>query len=379
MGRIDYQVKLRGFRIELGEIESTLMQHPQIKKAVVTLFKNNNDEKLIAYFISSSEVSQNDLQQFLQNKLPAYMIPSSYMMLEEFPLTPNRKVDRKALPIPEQSHIQEQRDFIAPRNPIEELLVNIWSEILGVEQIRIDDNFFELGGHSLLATRAISQIREVFEIELPLRRLFETPTISGIASDITTKKSNINNSELSQPKIEKIERQDKLPISFAQQRLWFLSQLEPESPFYNIPAAIQINGELDISILERSFQEIINRHEVLRTTFLTVEGKPVAELSSINEFKLPVIDLSNSTEIFQTKQVEKIAREEAQQPFKLDNPPLLRVKLLRLDSQSHVILITLHHIIADGWSMGVLVRELGILYQEETSPQIGRASCRERV
>ncbi|BAY81640.1 peptide synthetase [Calothrix parasitica NIES-267] len=362
LGRIDYQVKLRGFRIELGEIESVLSQHPSVKQSVVILSKNNDDEKLIAYVVSPSNVSQAELRQFLQGKLPAYMIPSSYMMLEEFPLTPNRKVDRKALPNPEQIHM-EQRDFIAPRNRVEQLLVNIWSEILGVEKISIDDNFFELGGHSLLATRVISQIREIFEVELPLRKLFETPTIVGIAEAITRK-----NSELSQPGIKKIERQDKLPISFAQQRQWFLSQLEPESPFYNIPAAIQISGKLDILILERSFQKIINRHEVLRTAFLTVEGKPVAQLLSVNEFKLEVTDLSNSTEITQTEEVEKIAREEAQEAFKLDKPPLLRVKLLRLDSQNHVILITLHHIVADGWSMGVLVRELGILYREETSP-----------
>ncbi|MEM6404416.1 MAG: condensation domain-containing protein, partial [Cyanobacteria bacterium P01_D01_bin.116] len=287
-----------------------------------------------------------------------YMIPSSYMMLEEFPLTPNRKVDRKALPNPEKIHIQEQNNFVTPRNPVEEILVNIWSEILGVEKISVDDNFFEIGGHSLLATRVISQIREVFEVELPLRKLFENPTIIGIAQAITT-----NKSELSQPKIEKIERQDKLPISFAQQRQWFLSQLEPESPFYNIPAAIEISGELDILILERCFQEIINRHEVLRTAFLTVEGKPVAQLSSINEFKLSIIDLNNSTEIVQTQQVEKIAREEAQQPFQLDKPPLLRVKLLHLNSQNHIILITLHHIIADAWSMGVLIKEIALTYQ----------------
>ncbi|MEM6402439.1 MAG: condensation domain-containing protein, partial [Cyanobacteria bacterium P01_D01_bin.116] len=372
LGRIDYQIKLRGFRIELGEIESVLSQHPLVKQAVVTLYQNNNnnndDERLIAYVVPSSDVSQAELRQFLQGKLPGYMIPSSYMMLEEFPLTPNRKVDRKALPNPEKNHIQEQREFVAARNPVEELLVNIWSDILGVEKISVDDNFFEIGGHSLLATRVISQIREVFELELPLRKLFETPTIAGIAETISINKSNINKSELSQPKIEKIERQDKLPISFAQQRQWFLSQLEPESPFYNIPAAIQINGELDILILECCFKEIINRHEVLRTAFHTIEGKPVAQLSSINDFKLSIIDLNNSTEIVQTQQIEKIAREEAQQPFLLDKPPLLRVKLIRLNSQNHIILITLHHIVADAWSMGVLVKELGILYQEKTSP-----------
>ncbi|MBE9212893.1 amino acid adenylation domain-containing protein [Plectonema cf. radiosum LEGE 06105] len=364
LGRIDYQVKLRGFRIELGEIEAVLMQHPQVNQAVVTLYDNQDDEKLIAYLIAEEEVSITQLRQFLQSKLPGYMIPSDYMMLEEFPLTPNRKVDRKALPLPEQIDIQEKRNLIAARNPIEELLVNIWLQILGVERISVDDNFFELGGHSLLATRVISQIREVFAVELPLRILFENPTIIGIAEAITTSKL-----EFIQPKIEKIERQNKLPISFAQQRQWFLSELEPDSPFYNIPAALQISGELDILVLEASFQEIINRHEVLRTAFFTVEGKPVAQLLSINEFQLQIIDLTNLTELIQQEKVKLIATEEAQEPFQLDKPPLLRVKLLRLNSQSHVILITLHHIIADGWSMGVLVKEVALIYQEETSPR----------
>ncbi|MEM7555067.1 MAG: amino acid adenylation domain-containing protein [Cyanobacteria bacterium P01_A01_bin.84] len=374
LGRVDYQVKLRGFRIELGEIESALIQFSDVKQAVVTLYKNSDDEKLIAYIVPSSDISQTQLRQFLKTKLPGYMIPSNYVMLEEFPLTPNRKVDRKALPIPDQVDTEESKDFVSPRNPIEEILVNIWSDVLGVEKISVDDNFFELGGHSLLVTRTISQIREAFEIELPVKTFFETPTIAEIAEIIgvntsNINKSDINKSELSQPKIERIQHREELPISFSQQRQWFLSQLEPESPFYNIPAAIAIHGKLDITILEDSFREVIHRHQALRTAFLTVEGKPVAKLVSINEFKLEVVELSNLTEKNQPEKVKLIAQKEAQKPFQLDKAPLLRVKLLRLNSQSHIILITLHHIIADGWSMGVLVKEVALIYQASTQQE----------
>jgi amino acid adenylation domain-containing protein/non-ribosomal peptide synthase protein (TIGR01720 family) len=358
LSRIDDQVKLRGFRIELGEIEAALMQHPQVQQAVVILDKNQQDERLVAYVVPSSPVFHTELRRFLETKLPYYMLPSAYVMLDELPLTPNGKVDRKSLLALDQP--QQQRTFVSPRTPIEEMLALIWAEILGVSQISIDDNFFTLGGHSLLATRAISQIRQVFAVDLPLRRLFEAPTIALLAQAIATTKS-----ELPLSSIERVPRQGKLPISFAQQRQWFLSQLEPESPFYNIPAAVQISGALDISILQRSLNEIIRRHEVLRTTFQTIEGQPVAQVSSATELELPLCDLSTLSSSEQEIQVRQLAQQEARQPFFLDRSPLLRVKLLRLNAQTHVILVTMHHIAADGWSVGVLVREIALLYQAE--------------
>ncbi|MEM7555731.1 MAG: amino acid adenylation domain-containing protein [Cyanobacteria bacterium P01_A01_bin.84] len=364
LGRVDYQVKLRGFRIELGEIESALMQFPDVKQAVVTLYKNSDDEKLIAYIVPSSEVSVTQLRQFLKTKLPGYMIPSHYVMLEEFPLTPNRKVDRKALPIPDQVDTEESKDFVSPRNPIEEILVNIWSDVLGVEKISVDDNFFELGGHSLFATRVNSQVRQAFAVELPLRSHFEKPTIAELTLCIET--ATVNSVA---PLIKPVFRVGNLPLSFAQQRLWFLCQLEPESPYYNIPAAVRLTGSLNADALQQSLNDILVRHETLRTAFITVDGQPVQEISSVYSLPLTVIDLSNIIECDREAKVKELALVEAMQPFQLDTSPLLRVKLLHLSDTEHIILLTLHHIIADGWSIGVLVRELGILYEQRKREQ----------
>ena len=374
LGRIDYQVKLRGFRIELGEIESALMQHPSIKQAVVILYqnqkyknqehKNQDNERLIAYFVPSSEVSQTELRKFLQDKLPTYMIPSNYIMLEEFPLTPNRKVDRKALLIPyniNQISNQILDLYTPPRTVTEEIVTGIWAEVLNLQQtkISIHDNFFELGGHSLLATRAIAQVRQTFSVDLPLRSLFEKPTIAEFALDIEAATRN-----LTVPPITPIPRQDNLPLSFAQQRMWFLCQLEPDIPYYNIPAAVRLTGSLNIDALQQSLNDILGRHETLRTAFFTVDGQPIQKINSVDSLHLSIIDLSNIAELIQETQVKELARVEAMQPFKLDSSSLLRVKILRLSDTDHVVLLTFHHIIADGWSIGVLVRELGIFYQE---------------
>ncbi|BAY81673.1 peptide synthetase [Calothrix parasitica NIES-267] len=369
LGRIDYQIKLRGFRIELGEIESILMQHSGVKQAVVTLYKkqnqnNRDDEKLIAYVVSSSEVSQIELRQFLQSQLPSYMIPSSYIMLEEFPLTPNRKIDRKALPIPDNTNqISNQTSiYIPPRTVTEEIVAGIWVEVLNLQQISINDNFFELGGHSLLATRVNSQLRQAFAVELPLRSHFENPTIAELALSIETATRHSV-----APPIKPVPRQKNLPLSFAQQRLWFLCQLEPDSPYYNIPTAVRLTGSLNINALQQSLNDILRRHETLRTAFATVDGQPIQHINSVDYLPLSMIDLSNIPESNRENKVEELARVEAMQPFKLDSVPLVRVKLLRLNDTDHVILLTFHHIIADGWSIGVLVRELGTLYEEKTS------------
>ncbi|AFZ33306.1 non-ribosomal peptide synthetase (plasmid) [Gloeocapsa sp. PCC 7428] len=363
LGRVDYQVKLRGFRIELDEIAAVLNQHPDVQQAIVVLDNRQTDPRLIAYIVFQSPVAHFELRQFLQTKLPAHMIPAAYVTLDKLPLTPNGKIDRRALPSAE---VQLQpNQYIAPRNPIEEILAEIWAETLELAQVGIEDNFFELGGHSLLATRVISQVRRMFGIELPLRRLFETPTIAELALEIATTKS-------ASPLVEitRVDRQE-IVLSFAQQRQWFLSQLHPESAFYNIFAALQIDGELDIAILQRSLNEVLARHEVLRTAVRTIEGQPIVQISSTT-LEFPLLDLSALPASTQAIQARKIIEQEAQQPFKLDQPPLLRVKLLRLD-QSHALLLTLHHIAADAWSMGVLVREIVHLYQayrHDTPPRL---------
>ncbi|AVH69209.1 non-ribosomal peptide synthetase [Nostoc sp. 'Lobaria pulmonaria (5183) cyanobiont'] len=362
IGRIDYQVKVRGFRIELGEIEALIHQYPAVKETVVVVSEDSGDSKrLVAYVVPQTEqtLTISKLRDFLESKLPSYMIPGTFIILEALPLTPNGKLDRKALPIPELTQISSS-NIILPTTPIENLLAGIWAKILGIEKVGIDNNFFELGGHSLIATRVMSQIRQVFQIELPLRCLFEKPTIAELAKEIeTTNKAGLG---IETTKIEPIVRSPQLPLSFAQQRLWFLAQLEPDSSFYNIPAAVRLKGELNIKALQQSLNEILRRHEALRTNFQTVEGQAIAVISEVKPLRLPTIDISELPLAQQEVEIRQQAAQEAQQPFDISSDYLLRVKLLRLDEQEHIVLLTMHHIASDGWSVGVLVQELATLY-----------------
>ncbi|UKP00593.1 non-ribosomal peptide synthetase [Nostoc sp. UHCC 0870] len=387
LGRLDYQVKIRGFRIELGEIEAVITQHPQVSQALVTMREDEpGEQRLVAYIvpccpesnlphpnpslikgreIDNSPVSPlykgglrgvnpeyngvgwvHDLQQFLASKLPKYMIPGVFVPLTALPLTPNGKVDRKALPTPNTQALVHE----TPRTPTEEVLASIWATVLGVESVGIEDNFFDLGGHSLLATRLISQVRQVFGVELPLRHLFESPRIGDLARVIA--QSHRESSPLLP-----IPRTGNLPLSFAQQRFWILAQLEPDSPFYNIPLAVQIRGDIDLDSLQRSFTEVVRRQEILRANFLNVDGQPVLRIADVCDVKIPVIDLQGLPEFEQQQQVKELARTQAQQAFDLAGL-LWRVRLVRLGEGNQVLLLTLHHIIADAWSLGLLVREV---------------------
>jgi microcystin synthetase protein McyA len=301
------------------------------------------------------------LRQHLEAKLPNYMMPSAFVMLDALPLTPNGKVDRNALPAPEVTQLLSESDFIAPSTTIEETLVNIWTEILGIDNIGVHYNFFNLGGHSLLATRVASQIRQIFHIEIPLRRIFEEPTIAGLAKDI--EKATKANLGVEASSIERIERSQNLPLSFAQQRLWFLAELEPDSSSSNMPGAIRLQGQLNVEALQQSFNEILRRHEALRTNFQTIEGQPVAIILPPAALQLSLLDISELPANQQELQVKQQAAEEAQQPFDLNNGCLLRVKLLRLSEQEHVLFLTVHHIASDAWSIDILVREFATLYQ----------------
>lgn len=370
IGRIDHQVKVRGFRIELGEIEALLCQHPKVGETVVVVHSDSVDsQRLVAYVVLHTEqtLAITELRDFLESKLPNYMVPSAFVILEALPLTPNGKIDRKALRVPEVTQLLSESDFIAPSTPIEEMLAGIWAEVLGIDKVGIHNNFFELGGHSLVATRVISQVRQVFQQELPLRCLFEQPTIAGLALDI--EKATKAGNGLETANIERISRSQKLPLSFAQQRLWFLAQLEPNSPFYNIPAAIRLQGQLNLSALQQSFNEILRRHEALRTNFQTIEGQPIAIISSVTSLPLPIFDISELPSNQQQAEVRKLADKEAQRLFDLNSDLLLRVKLLHLGEQQHIVLLTMHHIASDGWSIGVLVREVRALYQAFCSGQ----------
>ncbi|MGV2831540.1 amino acid adenylation domain-containing protein [Myxosarcina sp. GI1(2024)] len=362
IGRIDNQVKLRGFRIELGEIEAAIARHPAVRETVVVVQEESADSRnLVAYVVAQNEQTPtiSELRSFLESKLPSYMVPAAFVTLETLPLTPNGKVDRKALPAP--SILRTEADFVPASTPIENLLAGIWAEILNLEKVGINHNFFELGGHSLIATRVISQIRQVFETELPLRSLFERPTIAGLAQEI--EQAIKSDSGIKVTKIEPISRTEKLPLSFAQQRLWFLAQLEPDSPFYNRPAAVRLQGQLNLNALEQSFNRIVARHETLRTSFQTTEGEARAVIDSVETFTIPLIDLSSLAASEKPTQIQQQIETEARHPFDISSERLIRIKFLRLEAQEHIVLLSMHHIISDGWSIGVLVRELASLYR----------------
>jgi amino acid adenylation domain-containing protein len=363
VGRVDAQVKVRGFRIELGEIEAVLSNCPAISEcAMAVLEQGAGDKRLVAYVVGqdNSELDSNKLRSFLKDKLPDYMIPSLFVTLDKMPLMPNGKIDRRALPQIDPLHFNIESSHLAPRTPTEEILAGIWSEMLGVGRIDLDDNFFELGGHSLLATQVVTRVRDTFGQEIALRRLFETPTLAGLAQTIELAQRAGHVPEATP--IKRIARDGELPLSFAQQRLWFLDQLEPNSAFYNISGAVRLEGTLKVDLLERTFAEIVRRHEILRTTFTLLEEQPVQVISEPAADTLPLIDLSHLPASEHRAETARYANIEASRPFDLERGPLLRVELLRLSAEEHVLLVTMHHIISDGWSIGILIREVAALY-----------------
>jgi amino acid adenylation domain-containing protein len=356
LGRLDVQVKIRGFRIELGEIELRLAEHPEVREAVVVAREDQpGDRRLVAYVVGG--VDTGELRAHLRRSLPEYMVPAAFVVLEALPLTPNGKLDRKALPAPEYETDAER--YVAPRAPVEEVLAGILAEVLRLERVGVEESFFELGGHSLMATRVVSRIRAVFGVELPLRALFEGPTVGEMAARV----EEIRRADLPVlPPVVPVERTGALPLSFAQERLWFIDQLEPGSAVYNLPMAWRLGGALDGAALERALAEIVRRHESLRTVFTEVDGSPEQVVAPFGGFALPVEDLSGSGEADREAAVRRRAGEEARRPFDLAAGPLFRAVLLRVDAEDHVLLLSMHHIVSDGWSMGVLFRELSALY-----------------
>ncbi|MDZ7959081.1 MAG: amino acid adenylation domain-containing protein [Aulosira sp. DedQUE10] len=364
IGRSDHQVKIRGFRIELAEIEAVLCQHPSVREAVVVAREDAGEKRLVAYLVSNDRGLENsnfsNCRSFLKERLPDYMLPSSFVMLEALPLTPNGKVNRQALPAPEQVRLQTH-PLKTPSTPVEEVIAGTWAQILSVEQVNIDDNFFELGGHSLLATQVVSQLRAAFSIDLSLRSLFEYPTVTALAEhiEIALKAGE----KLQLPPIEQVARDGELPLSFAQIRLWFLEQLEPGSSTYNLSRALKLQGALNITALEESLTEIIRRHEILRTTFTCVDEQPTQVINSNCSIKIPIINLEDLSVEVREAEVKKLLKQEAQKSFDLSKNPLFHTLLLQLAAQEYVLIFTIHHIIADGWSAGVIVRELAALYE----------------
>ncbi len=360
LGRGDDQVKIRGFRIELGEIEATLGQHPAVRQAAVVARDDApGGKRLVAYV--AAESTADELRRFLKDKLPDHMVPAIFVMLDALPLMPNGKIDRRALPAPDRSRRELDKPFEAPRAPTEELLAQIWAQLLDIEQVGIHDDFFDLRRPFAFGDPSSSPAcAKPSSVEIPLRRLFEVPTVAGLAASIEAARRAGQN--LSVPAILPVPRDGDLALSFAQQRLWFFDQLKPGLSAYNLPAAVRLKGPLNLVALEQSLNEIVRRHESLRTTFRNVGGQPVQVIARALTIRLPVIDLRNMPASEREIEVRRLVTAEAQRPFDLSQGPLLRGTVLRLGDGEHVGLLTMHHIISDGWSTGILVREVTTLY-----------------
>jgi amino acid adenylation domain-containing protein len=364
IGRIDHQIKIRGFRVELEEIEAILAQHAEIEKALVLYTAGSTTGKrLVSYLITRPQASPSadELRDFLKAKLPEYMIPSHFVFVDALPLGPGGKVDRQSLPLPVWGKDPLETVRTSPRGPLEEALAGLWCEILGLTEIGIDDDFFDLGGHSLLATQVISRIRKVFNIDLPLMALFEAPTVRRLSEKIRLVVAP--GKDFRSVPISRVSTNQELPLSFSQQRLWFLDQLAPANPFYNVCYPMRARGTLEIEPLRRSLNEIVRRHEILRTTFPTTDGQPMQIVHPELELELAITDLSSLPESEREARSLILVREEARTPFDLAKGPLFRAGLLRLDENDHVLLLNWHHIIFDGWSLSVFWHELTILYQ----------------
>ncbi|MEE8584938.1 MAG: amino acid adenylation domain-containing protein, partial [Acidobacteriota bacterium] len=388
LGRIDHQIKIRGFRVELGEIEASLEEHPDVLQAAVV----EKDGQLVGFVVgregeegrtrrgrggrtqrdaekssprtlrllsAPSAVQSPDLRRYLEARLPEYMLPSLFVRLQELPLTPNGKLDRKALAEAASPHAGPES--AAPRTPTEELLAGIWADLLGLERVGPCDNFFERGGHSLLATQVVSRIRGAFSVELPLRRLFEAPRLGQLARRID--EACLAGEKSLAPPLERQSRRDDPPLSFAQQRMWFLDQLEPQSRLYNVPLSVRLKGRLNLPALEAALDRIRQRHQVLRSSFPTVGGRPRLQVIEPGRFSLAVVDLTQAEGAQREHELAHLVRREAQRPFNLATGPLLRAFLVRLGESEQALLATMHHIVSDAWSTQVLVRELTSLYQ----------------
>ncbi|WP_233601565.1 non-ribosomal peptide synthetase [Corallococcus sp. AB038B] len=355
VGRIDSQVKVRGFRIELGEVETALARQPGVSEAVVLVRGDGADKRLVGYVVAKEghALDVDTLRTGLRQGMPEYMVPGALMVLDALPLNANGKVDRRALPEPEAARGGDA--YVAPRTVTEAKLASIWAEVLRLERVGVKDNFFALGGHSLLATQVVSRIRTSLGVEMPLRLLFEAPTVDALAQRI----EQLGRSGV--PSLSAGARPASLPLSFAQQRLWFIDQLDPGSPLYNVPTVVRLEGDLDAAALEQALREVVQRHEALRTTFEEEAGQPVQRIHASVDVPLNIMDLTGSG-----PEREDVARqrvlEELAKPFDLMRGPLLRALMVRMDARDHVLVVTMHHAVSDGWSVGVLLREMGALY-----------------
>ncbi|WP_062293914.1 non-ribosomal peptide synthetase [Nostoc piscinale] len=364
LGRIDFQVKIRGFRVELGEIEAVLAQHPSVRSVVVLAQEYQpGDKRLVAYFTQEANigaVNSSELRHFLQQKLPNYMIPSAFILLDQLPLNANGKVDRNALPNLENLCIHIDSNFVLPRTPTEKILANIWAEVLGF-QVGIYQPFLEVGGHSLHATQIVSRVRDCFRVDLPVSAVLEASTIFELSQQIESANQQAD-SLMSIPELPEISDKNNLPLSVYQERLWLLEQKSGLRPIYNLPMVFRLTGTLHIASLEQAINTIIQRHESLRTTFPVVEGLPIQHIAAELKISILVQQIENYGEM----EIQSLVDAEARQTFNLKQEPPIRARLLRLTEKDHILMITIHHIAADGWSLGIFNQELSVLYKAYT-------------
>ncbi len=367
LGRVDEQVKIRGYRIEPGEVAAALMECPGVERAAVVVREDRPGQKrLVGYVVGSGAfpgpaAEAAELRTALARLLPEPLVPSSIVRLESLPLTAHGKLDRRALPVPESLDASATVAHRSPRTATEEILAALWGDVLGREKLGIDDDFFALGGHSLLAAQVVVRVRRLFGIELELRQIFLAPTLAALARRIDDLRSD-GGVGVPLPPIARRAFGVAAPLSYAQQRLWFLARLSPANAAYHIPLALRLEGPLDVAALSRSLAEVVRRHEALRTRFVEADGA-VAQLAvEPGPGLLAVADLRAGGRTEREAELGRLAREQALRPFDLSVGLLMRAALVRLAAAEHVLLVTVHHIASDGWSLGVLVRELEALY-----------------
>ncbi|HEX6910323.1 MAG TPA: amino acid adenylation domain-containing protein, partial [Longimicrobium sp.] len=361
LGRTDFQVKVRGFRIELGEIETTLRAHPRVQDAAALVRGDApGDRRIVAYVVAAEGQEMPaaaDLRAHVKARLPEYMVPSAFVPLEALPLTPNGKVDRSALPAPDAS--AGAAAYVAPRTETEQSLAGLFAEALAAERVGIHDDFFAVGGHSLLAMRVITRVRDTLGVELPVRVLFESPTVAELAPRVDALRGTAS---ADVTPLVPVDRHRPLPLSFAQQRLWFVQQLDPANVAYNMVGLTRLDGDLDADALRRALHALVQRHEVLRTVFVMDGGQPVQRVIDDLPIALETDDLSGLDASAREAETDRIARGEQARPFDLAAGPLVRARLVRLAADRHLLVLVMHHVISDGWSRGVMVREISALY-----------------
>ena len=353
LGRLDQQVKLRGFRVEPEEIEARMLALEGIAQAVVRV----RDGQLIGYFTAQGELDEEAVKTALAAELPEYMVPALLMRLDAMPLSPSGKLDRRALPEP----VWQVCEHVEPETALQQQIAAIWREVLGLPSIGLRDDFFALGGHSLLATQIISRTRHACDVELPLRTLFEASELGAFAEQVGLIQASGQRNQ--QTAIAKVDRSQPVPLSYSQQRMWFLWQMEPDSPAYNVGGMARLRGVLDVGRFEAALQALIMRHETLRTTFPSVDGVAYQKVSPQTGLRMDWQDFSALSETERQPRLQQLADHEAHTPFNLETGPLLRACLVKAGEQEHYLVLTLHHIVTEGWAMDIFARELSALYE----------------